>query len=304
MRGKDPIFVKTRLIVIAVVTATISLGIGVPANADWLWYPYAQEVTRSRSYSSGHRAIDFAASCGTAIYAAAAGRVTQVVASNSCRRCYDCYSGCGSAYVDGPCFNNQIYIAHSNGYSTRYLHVQSSDVSEGNQVEAGQRIGVTGNVGWTCGNTGCHLHFELRNSGNDAVQPGRGHWTQPLRYGNSGPPPDDESPRCEFPRHPGVGEILGDGSARVEWRVSDSGSHLRGASQSWNEPIARGGSHSSTLTVGSLLTVTSDWIGRAWEVTPRTSVLGIAKGTPARPILARSGTTQCRSSEASSLRAR
>lgn len=213
------------------------------AQSSWLWYPHASEVTRSRSYSSGHPAIDFAAPCGTAIYAAADGVVTTVVANHSCRVCYDCYSGCGNSYVNGACPNNQIYVDHPNGLQTRYLHIQSAAVSAGQEVRAGQYIGDVGNVGWTCGSTGCHLHFELK-SGNTSLDPDAGHWTSPLRYGGTSTPPrDDQPPVCSFPDPPPTGAVLKDGALRVNWTVTDSGgSHLRGTSQSWDTPIDPGSS--------------------------------------------------------------
>ena len=223
-------------LVSALLIASGLLLIAAEAQAQWLWYPYERDVARSRSYSSGHKAIDFASSCGTTIYAAYEGRVSAVVESNSCRSCYGCYSGSGSAYVDGACRNNYIYIDHPNGYQTRYLHIErnGASVNVGDQVRAGQPIGRSGNTGWTCGSTGCHLHFVLRNPSGVDVDPDAGFWTSPLRYGNSR---DTTPPTCQFPNHPGTETILRDPELQVDWRVRDPESGLRGVSQSWNEPI-------------------------------------------------------------------
>ncbi|MCB9525280.1 MAG: M23 family metallopeptidase [Myxococcales bacterium] len=212
----------------------------VPAHA-WLWYPYAQEVPRSRSYSGGHQAIDFAAACGVPIYAAAEGEVTHVTQGNGCRECYDCYNGCGHSYQGGGCPNNQIFIRHPNGWTTQYLHIErgSAQVQVGQMVRAGQRIANTGNVGWTCGVTGCHLHFALKDPNNNAVDPDAGHWTNPLRYGNSAPPEpprDDAAPQCSYFDGPPTEQIHTDGGLRVRWRVTDNRT-VAGAAQSWDEPL-------------------------------------------------------------------
>ncbi|MYB02631.1 MAG: M23 family metallopeptidase, partial [Acidimicrobiaceae bacterium] len=52
-------------------------------------------------------------------------------------------------------------------YSTLYAHLSRIDVSEGQEVASGDRIGAIGSTGWS---TGPHLHFELRIDGR-AVDP-------------------------------------------------------------------------------------------------------------------------------------
>ncbi len=218
--------------------ALLVLAWSLPAHA-FLYFPFDHDVGRSRGFSAGHTAIDFVSPCGTPVFAAAAGRVSQAVDHNGCRRCYDCYRGCGDAYVDGPCANNQIYIDHGNGYQTRYLHLEqgSARVDVGDEVQAGQPIGRSSNVGWTCGNTGCHLHFEVKDAQGRSVDPDGGLWLEPRRYGGDiGPPPDGESPSCGFPETPPIQRVLTDGGARLHWRVEDGGG-LLGASQSWDGPI-------------------------------------------------------------------
>ena len=53
---------------------------------------------------------------------------------------------------------NYIVIDHSDGYSTKYLHLKDRNVSNGQQVKAGEFIGHVGNTGKS---TGPHLHFEI-----------------------------------------------------------------------------------------------------------------------------------------------
>ena len=64
-------------------------------------------------------------------------------------------------------FGNTIVIYHGLGYSTLYAHLSRIEVSEGQQVQSGDRIGAIGSTGWS---TGPHLHFELRIDGK-AVDP-------------------------------------------------------------------------------------------------------------------------------------
>ena len=64
-------------------------------------------------------------------------------------------------------FGNTIVIYHGLGYSTLYAHLSRIEVSEGQNVQSGDRIGAIGSTGWS---TGPHLHFELRIDGG-AVDP-------------------------------------------------------------------------------------------------------------------------------------
>ena len=64
-------------------------------------------------------------------------------------------------------FGNTIVIYHGLGYSTLYAHLSRIEVSVGQNVASGDRIGAIGSTGWS---TGPHLHFELRIDGR-AVDP-------------------------------------------------------------------------------------------------------------------------------------
>lgn len=55
-----------------------------------------------------------------------------------------------------------IIINHKNGYKTLYGHLNSYNVSEGDIVEKGEKIGIMGNTGHS---TGVHLHFEILKNG-------------------------------------------------------------------------------------------------------------------------------------------
>lgn len=55
-----------------------------------------------------------------------------------------------------------IIIDHANGYQTLYGHLSAINVSPGQAVSQGQKIG---NLGSTGRSTGPHLHFEIRSGG-------------------------------------------------------------------------------------------------------------------------------------------
>lgn len=97
--------------------------------------------------STNHKGMDFAASTGTPIYAAAGGTVVQAS-----------YSGNAG---------NLVIINHGNGLQTYYMHTHQMFVSSGQTVSKGQNIASVGNTG---NSTGSHLHFQVMLNGS-AVNP-------------------------------------------------------------------------------------------------------------------------------------
>jgi murein DD-endopeptidase MepM/ murein hydrolase activator NlpD len=89
-----------------------------------------------------HTGIDFGASEGTPIHAAADGVVV-------------------SAGVQGG-YGNATIIDHGNSLATLYAHQSRFAVSAGQTVKRGQVIGYVGHTGFA---TGPHLHFEVRVNG-------------------------------------------------------------------------------------------------------------------------------------------
>ncbi len=59
-------------------------------------------------------------------------------------------------------YGNVIVIRHSNGIETYYAHLSKINVEVGQEVYAGENIGLGGNTGRS---RGSHLHFELRYLG-------------------------------------------------------------------------------------------------------------------------------------------
>ncbi|MCX4569622.1 M23 family metallopeptidase [Streptomyces viridodiastaticus] len=103
----------------------------------------------STSYQSGgaiwssgsHTGIDFHAASGTPVQSVGVGTVVE--------------AGWGGAY------GNQVVIKMHDGTHTQYAHLSSIAVSVGQEVTAGQQIGLAGATGNV---TGAHLHFEARMS--------------------------------------------------------------------------------------------------------------------------------------------
>ncbi|WP_051189127.1 peptidoglycan DD-metalloendopeptidase family protein [Halalkalibacillus halophilus] len=94
-------------------------------------------------WGSYHKGIDIAGPSDRAILAADNGTVT-------------------SAGYNSGGYGNKIVINHNNGYRSVYAHMSSLNVSPGDTVQKGEKIGVMGSTGHS---TGIHLHFELYKNG-------------------------------------------------------------------------------------------------------------------------------------------
>jgi murein DD-endopeptidase MepM/ murein hydrolase activator NlpD len=85
-----------------------------------------------------HWGTDFRGAEGTPVYAMATGHVALS----------------GLMYYEG----NMIILDHGNGIFTYYMHMSGRKVKEGDDVIAGEKIGVVGSTGMA---TGPHLHVSL-----------------------------------------------------------------------------------------------------------------------------------------------
>jgi murein DD-endopeptidase MepM/ murein hydrolase activator NlpD len=91
---------------------------------------------------SFHEGIDFHGDKGTAVLAAASGKVMTAEWH--------------------PAYGKMVEIDHGNGLVSRYAHASRLDVKEGELVVRGQKIAEIGSTGRS---TGPHLHFEVRLNG-------------------------------------------------------------------------------------------------------------------------------------------
>ncbi|MBE5320117.1 M23 family metallopeptidase [Pedobacter sp. MR2016-19] len=105
------------------------------ADADDLFGVRVHPVLK---YKKQHNGIDFKVKEGTPIYAVRSGKIKVSQFSNTA--------------------GNFIEIMHDNGNKSRYLHLSELLVKPGQDVLAGQLIGVSGKTGRV---TGAHLHFEF-----------------------------------------------------------------------------------------------------------------------------------------------
>ena len=118
---------------------------GTVSGGGFTW-PLPGHTTISSGYgyrgSEFHKGIDIPASAGTTIVAAGSGTVEWANYSTTA--------------------GNWIGINHGNGVYTVYMHCSALIVSAGQNVSAGQSIGLVGNTGASQGN---HLHFAVRKNG-------------------------------------------------------------------------------------------------------------------------------------------
>ena len=114
-----------------------------------LRYRISSRFTNSRFHPvlqiwRAHRGVDFAAATGTPVQATGNGVVTERARENT--------------------YGNTIVVRHSNGWTTRYAHMNNfaSGIRVGSQVDQGDVIGYVGMTGLA---TGPHLHYEMRVRG-------------------------------------------------------------------------------------------------------------------------------------------
>jgi len=113
-----------------------------PIEDGWFSSNFGYRIDPFTGQNSFHEGIDFPAESGTAIVAAASGKVV--------------------AAERHPQYGKMIEIDHGNGLVTRYAHTSRMMVKVGDLVVRGQEIGTVGSTGRS---TGPHLHFEVRLNG-------------------------------------------------------------------------------------------------------------------------------------------
>ena len=116
-----------------------------PVNG-YITSPFGYRIHPIYGYYSLHNGVDFGASCGAPMYAAAPGRVI--------------------AQYYQSAWGNRLIIDHGwqrgVGLATIYNHATHYVVGVGQRVSRGQLVGYVGSTGWS---TGCHLHFTVMANG-------------------------------------------------------------------------------------------------------------------------------------------
>ena len=118
--------------------------------SGWISSGFGYRKSPFSGKSEHHEGIDIVAPAGTAIRAAAGGRVR--------------FAG----YRAG--WGREVEIDHGFGYVTFYGHCQTLKIHEGEKVNRGDIIATVGRTGSSTGN---HLHYGIKVTGN---------WVNPLNY--------------------------------------------------------------------------------------------------------------------------
>lgn len=129
-------------------------------QVDYVYqYPYAEDdyypIVQGFGGGFSHRgaseyAVDFAMPVGTPIYAARAGVVIDLVEKNT-------RGGASRRYAK---YANYVVILHGDDTTGEYYHLKKNGVTvtRGEVVKAGQKIGYSGNTGFS---SLPHLHFAV-----------------------------------------------------------------------------------------------------------------------------------------------
>jgi murein DD-endopeptidase MepM/ murein hydrolase activator NlpD len=116
-----------------------------PLDSVFVTQQFGRTSASGRLYASGtHNGVDFRASVGTPVKSVLAGVVEAVG---------DTDTACKNAS-----YGKWILVKHVNGLTSLYAHLSLISVSPGQTVTTGQKIGHSGNTGYS---TGPHLHLSL-----------------------------------------------------------------------------------------------------------------------------------------------
>jgi murein DD-endopeptidase MepM/ murein hydrolase activator NlpD len=121
--------------------APANLMLGIPAGGRFSARFGLRRVLNGKE-GSPHAGLDVAVGSGTPLRAAAAGRIIAT----------------GDYFYSGK----SVFVDHGQGFITLYLHMSRIDVEEGDSVERGATLGLSGATGRV---TGPHLHWAVLLNG-------------------------------------------------------------------------------------------------------------------------------------------
>ncbi|WP_052121535.1 M23 family metallopeptidase [Inquilinus limosus] len=120
-----------------------TLPLATPLRTEYrMSSPFGYRIHPITGVETLHAGLDLVAPRGTPIFATGSGRVLR--------------AGVAGGY------GNLVEIQHAEGLVTRYGHMDSIAVTEGQAVTAGTVLGTLGSTG---DSTGPHVHYEVRRGG-------------------------------------------------------------------------------------------------------------------------------------------
>ncbi len=114
----------------------------VPCSYTSITSPFGYRDSPTTGASTYHQGVDLDTGTGWTVVASRAGTIVAATYSSSA--------------------GNYVKIDHHDGFCSIYMHLNSYNVSVGQNVSAGQQIGTTGSTGVS---TGDHLHFGISLNG-------------------------------------------------------------------------------------------------------------------------------------------
>jgi len=102
-----------------------------------------KNIIINQYFSLWHPGIDLDGETGDTIMAITKGVVTEVARSRFA-------------------YGNAVTVKHGGEMTSLYAHLSKIEVTEGQAVLAGEKLGEMGSTGWS---TGSHLHLEVRENG-------------------------------------------------------------------------------------------------------------------------------------------
>lgn len=111
----------------------------------WISSPFGPRKKKNGALGF-HYGLDLAALKGTPVHAVASGKIIE-------------------ASFSQKGYGKSIVIAHADGITTRYAHLDKMYVKRNQTVKAGDCIGCVGSTGHVRGKNASHLHLEVMASG-------------------------------------------------------------------------------------------------------------------------------------------
>ena len=149
-------------------SGTTSYGMGASGNSGGYPWTITSHFSPKRTLPNGdtraHNGVDFGIKVGTKVGTPMSGTVSFIQRDNR------------NTYPNGPKgTGNGVNLIGDDGNIYQFWHLSAMNVKEGQRVQRGDLIGLSGNTGYS---TGPHLHFGVKKNAST--------WVNPLNYINNG----------------------------------------------------------------------------------------------------------------------